>query len=212
MSWERRREGWQAQGVAAEYDDHRFRTPLQKRKHANDAAIVLRLLREAGDVRTVLDAPTGTGRMIGDLERAGHRVVGVDLSQAMLAQASAQNGRDAALLSAEIERLPFADDAFDAAISLRFLFHVRDEAARGALLRELRRTSRWLVVHERARGSFKHASRYVRSRVGLSKRYRPSPSRDEYEAELDEAGWRLVRTVPVSRLFSDKQFLLAERA
>ncbi|MEC8493555.1 MAG: class I SAM-dependent methyltransferase [Planctomycetota bacterium] len=214
MGWTERREGWRDEEVAAAYDARRFRTPLQRAKHANDARIVGRLLGRVGAGLRVLDAPTGTGRMVPELLAEGHRVVGIDLSTAMLSRAS--DGDEVSGFvghaAGEIERLPFADDAFDAAISLRFLFHAKDRAVRIGLYRELARVAPALVGHVRARGTLKHGGRWLRSRVGAAKRYRPAPTRAITAAELAQAGWKLVEYVPVSRAFSDKALFLARRA
>lgn len=214
MGWSERREGWRDEQVAEAYDARRFRTPLQRAKHNNDARIVGRLLGQVGQGLRVLDAPTGTGRMVPELLAAGHRVVGIDLSTAMLTRAAdgAGDGGFVGHAAGEIERLPFADDAFDAAISLRFLFHAKDRAVRIALYRELARVAPALVGHVRARGTLKHGGRWLRSRVGAARRYRPAPTRAITAAELREAGWELTDYVPVSRAFSDKALFLARRA
>ncbi|MEL6716106.1 MAG: methyltransferase domain-containing protein [Planctomycetota bacterium] len=206
MSWEERREGWRARGVADGYDRVRFSGPLDRLKHRNDARRVLGLLARVGPAPlSVLDVPVGTGRMVGDLEGEGHRVTGVDLSAAMLGAGGGAAGGGAVL--GEIERLPFADGAFDAAVSLRFLFHARDPDVRARLLTELRRVAGALVVHERCAETRKHRSRLARGRRGT----RPAPTAAEFEAELRAAGWRQVRAERVSRLFSDKVLVLAVR-
>lgn len=214
VKWTTRRTGWTDDGVAAAYDARRFGSVLGRRKHANDARIVVSLLARVGSGLRVLDAPTGTGRMVGDLVEAGHRVVGVDLSEAMLARGNspAASFEFPGNVAAEIERLPFPDDTFDAAVALRFLFHVRDGEVRHALLTELRRVAPWLVGHERAAENVKHAGRFLRSRIGLRSRYRPAPRRADLTRELESAGWTLVAAPPVSRLFSDKRMFLARRS
>lgn len=211
MGWEERRGGWRAEDVASGYDAQRFSGRLDRAKHRNDARKVLALLRAVGAAPLrVLDAPVGTGRMVPDLEAAGHRVTGVDLSPAMLDAGGRGAGAGAAL--GEIERLPFRDDAFDAAVSLRFLFHARDPDARARMLTELARVAGALVVHERCRLTLKHRSREVRGRLGARKAPRPAPDLENLRAELARSGWRAERHLFVSRAFSDKVLVLARRA
>lgn len=211
MGWDERRRGWRAEDVASGYDAQRFEGPLDRAKHRNDARKVLALLREIGPgPLRVLDAPVGTGRMVPDLEAAGHSVTGVDLSPAMLEAGGRGAGGGAAL--GEIERLPFRDDAFDAAISLRFLFHARDAGARERMLTELARVAGALVVHERCRLTWKHRSRELRGRLGARSSPRPAPDLAELRAELARSGWRVERQEFVSRAFSDKVLVLARRA
>ena len=166
MGWTERRDGWRDEEVAAAYDARRFRTPLQRAKHANDARIVARLLGSVGAGLRVLDAPTGTGRMVPELLAEGHRVVGIDLSTAMLSRAAGGDAETGFVghAAGEIERLPFASDAFDAAISLRFLFHARDRAVRSACTAARSRRARPRGSRAAA-GTLKHGGRWLRSHV-----------------------------------------------
>jgi demethylmenaquinone methyltransferase/2-methoxy-6-polyprenyl-1,4-benzoquinol methylase len=95
---------------------------------------------EAGPDDRVLDVATGTGMVARELvARYGCRVVGVDQSAGMLAEARRRvNGR-VELVEASAERLPFADGAFDALTFTYLLRYVDDPAA---TLRELARTVR----------------------------------------------------------------------
>jgi demethylmenaquinone methyltransferase/2-methoxy-6-polyprenyl-1,4-benzoquinol methylase len=94
----------------------------------------------------VLDVATGTGMVAEALvRRCGCSVVGLDQSEAMLAQARARVQRDGrlqsrvSLLVGEAERLPFADHEFDHLTFTYLLRYVDDPAA---TLRELARVVR----------------------------------------------------------------------
>jgi SAM-dependent methyltransferase len=83
---------------------------------------------EALDVRLppgrVLEIGVGTGALAVPLARRGRRVVGVDLSPAMLAQLDAkQDGRVVGLAIADATRLPFGDDSFAGAYC-RWVLHL----------------------------------------------------------------------------------------
>ena len=95
---------------------------------------------EAGPDDRVLDVATGTGLVARELvARHGCRVVGVDQSAGMLAEARrGANGR-IELVEASAEQLPFADGEFDALTFTYLLRYVDDPAA---TLRELSRTVR----------------------------------------------------------------------
>ena len=91
----------------------------------------------------VLDVATGTGLVAFELVRRGDcEVIGIDQSERMLATAREQLARDAALAghvtfqSGQAERLPFADNAFDA---LTFTYLLRYVDDRAATMRELAR-------------------------------------------------------------------------
>jgi SAM-dependent methyltransferase len=116
----------------------------------------------------------------------------------------------APLVQADALRLPFPSAAFDAVVSLRFLFHLAP-AERLLALAEMRRVAQGGVVvgEVRYRWTLKHLGRWLRSRVGLARRYRPSAGRGAIRRELAAAGLELVRLSPLSRLFSDKALFLA---
>jgi len=89
---------------------------------------------------TVLDVATGTGAVAREL-LAQHdcRVVGVDQSPEMLAEARRRLDGRVELVEASAERLPFDDATFDA---LTFTYLLRYVADPGATLKELTRVVR----------------------------------------------------------------------
>jgi demethylmenaquinone methyltransferase/2-methoxy-6-polyprenyl-1,4-benzoquinol methylase len=96
------------------------------------------------EAETVLDVATGTGAVALLLARRGHRVVALDLTEAMLRQAvrrlraSAVGGR-VGVVRADARRLPFPDATFDA---LTFTFLLRYVEDPPAVVRELGRVVR----------------------------------------------------------------------
>jgi SAM-dependent methyltransferase len=98
-------------------------------------AVLGALIRRAGirPSRRVLDAGCGTGRNLQDYRRLGP-AAGVDPSAAAVAFCRERGLTD--VTQAGVERLPFADGAFDVVFATDVLEHVEDD--RGAL-RELRR-------------------------------------------------------------------------
>jgi SAM-dependent methyltransferase len=210
----RKRDAWRDEHVAAEYEPRRFATPLARLKHGRDVALVLALLRTRPGIRAVLDCPVGTGRLLPDLHAAGYRAVGADVALEMMRAGRRLRAERTPLVQADVARLPFPSAAFDAVVSLRFLFHLDAEERRRALA-EMRRVvaggvAGGVVVGEvRYRWTLKQLGRWLRSRVGLAPRYRPSAGRDAIANELAAAGLELVRLRPLSRLFSDKALFLA---
>jgi demethylmenaquinone methyltransferase / 2-methoxy-6-polyprenyl-1,4-benzoquinol methylase len=89
--------------------------------------LVSRLPADGG---RVLDVATGTGLVAELLVRAGHPVVGLDQSPAMLTQARQRFGGDTVeLVEASAEALPFADASFDHLTCTYLLRYVDDPAA-----------------------------------------------------------------------------------
>jgi demethylmenaquinone methyltransferase/2-methoxy-6-polyprenyl-1,4-benzoquinol methylase len=95
---------------------------------------------DAGPGDTVLDVATGTGAVARELIRQkGCRVVGVDVTPEMLAEARRRLGPDVRLVEASAESLPFPDASFDGLTFTYLLRYVEDPAA---TLRELARVVR----------------------------------------------------------------------
>jgi demethylmenaquinone methyltransferase/2-methoxy-6-polyprenyl-1,4-benzoquinol methylase len=95
---------------------------------------------QAGPGDTVLDVATGTGAVARELIRQkGCRVVGVDVTPEMLAEARRRLGPEVRLVEAGAERLPFPDASFDGLTFTYLLRYVTDPAA---TLRELARVVR----------------------------------------------------------------------
>lgn len=123
--------------VAARFDALRERF---KPEVAEDDPRVRGILESLGPVRgrRILDLGCGKGRFARVLTARGARVVGLDVSPAMLAAARA-SGLDCVLGSAR--RLPFASGSFDAAIAVEVFEHLEPRAIDDAC-DELRRVLR----------------------------------------------------------------------
>jgi ubiquinone/menaquinone biosynthesis C-methylase UbiE len=87
---------------------------------------------------TALDAACGTGRHAAKLVAAGHRTVGLDRSEAMLAVARAKVP-DAEFRTGDFTAMPFDDATFDVAICALALTHLDDPEP---AIRELARVVR----------------------------------------------------------------------
>lgn len=87
-------------------------------------------LPEGGEL-DVLDVGTGTGYFAILLSRAGHRVTGVDLTEAMLEEAvtaSAEAGVSPRFLRMDAQALDFADASFDAVVTRNLTWTLPDPA------------------------------------------------------------------------------------
>ncbi len=95
---------------------------------------------EAGPDSRVLDVATGTGAVAAELvRRYGCRVVGLDRSPEMLAEARRRVPPGVELLEGDAQSLPFADAEFDGLTFTYLLRYVHDPAA---TMRELARVVR----------------------------------------------------------------------
>jgi ubiquinone/menaquinone biosynthesis C-methylase UbiE len=104
---------------------------------AANARAVERLV--GGAPESALEIAVGPGQALAALARAAKRVVGVDVSPAMLRRSRTrvrEQGHDAHVARADALRLPFPGGTFDAVLST-FLLDVLPEADHGTMLAEM---------------------------------------------------------------------------
>lgn len=205
---------YQSSEVAADYDEHRFRTPRRIRRNERKWAAIQKALASAGDIKSLVDLPCGTGRFTGHLARAGYQVVGSDISLEMMQQAaklpSVRHANIHGYVRADAEALPFASKSVDCLVSIRFLFHV-DPQTRRRMLREFGRISRrWIIADYRHKYSFRYGVWKLTRLLGLTRRPFERVSVKSMKSEFEDAGLNVVKIIPVRRGLSDKWVVLAE--
>lgn len=209
-----RKHHYRDDGIASGYDNLRFGGRRARRNAAKWRA-VKGALDHAGNVQTILDIPTGTGRFVAHLANEGYTVVGSDISREMMLVGREKVGKlDESRISfaqCDGERLPFRDGTFDCVMTIRFLFHLTPEA-RVNVLREFGRvTRRWVLADYRHRYSLRYLKQAAGHRLGLRGPVEPRVSRTEMNRELDAAGLQVCRVFRIAPLFSDKWVVLCER-
>jgi SAM-dependent methyltransferase len=150
----------------------------------------------------VLDAPCGTGILSAFLQRRGFRVVGADISPAMLAVA---RRRGAALghVRADLEHPPCGPRSVDAVVSSRFMMHLPADT----------RTRMFRIMADLARGpviatvchpyTWKSFQRGLRRGLGGNAKRSPRLTRRMLSEEAASAGLRLERVIPVLPVLSE---------
>lgn len=152
--------------------------------------------------RLVLDVPCGTGILEPFLAARGFRVIGADISPAML-DVAAERGQALGWTRADLERPPWRPGTFDAVVCTRFLMHV-PAASRPRVLATLASlTSGPLVATVCHPWTVKRFGREVRRALGRPAKRSPRLKRDELEAEVAAAGLRLERVIPVLPMLSE---------
>jgi SAM-dependent methyltransferase len=150
----------------------------------------------------VLDAPCGTGILADFLRGLGFRVLGADISPAML-EVARERGPFVGHVRADLERPPLRAGSVDAVVSTRFLMHLPAEL-RPRVLRALATLARGPVVatvcHPYTVKSF---GRAIRRAIGVHAKKSPRLTRRELEAEVAAAGLRLDRVIPVMPILSE---------
>jgi len=210
-----KKEFYRSHTVAEDYDQHRFSTPERRRRNVRKWRTILAALQLTDGVRSILDIPCGTGRFTGSLAQHGYLVFGSDISHEMMRSAAEKLGPHEALagyLQADAEALPLAEAAVDCVMSIRFMFHV-DSRTRVRILREMGRVSRrWLIVDYRHRYTLRYAKRRLQRAVGFGGKPLERVSSTQLRQEFGDAGLSIRRVLSVTRGFSDKWIVLAEKA
>lgn len=163
----------------------------------------------------ILDAPCGTGRMSRLFLQRGFNVIGGDISGQMMAVARKRIGGikgEIAFCRMDLTKLPLRDAAVTGAFSIRFLPHIQP-AERILMLGELRRVARTRVVVSVSISSPWHRlRRKLREWLGLPKPVRYPVSLGEIEAELGQAGLKIVRKIWTFPILSEQILLVCEKA
>lgn len=205
---QRVRDSWQAPRAGSDYAGRRWRS---SRASGRDPAIVARAMsRHAPDLagQTVLDVPSGTGRLRTTIEETGARYVGLDVSAPMLAE-----GLGSDRVQASAWALPFRSNTFGAVVCCRLLHHVREQDSRAALLGELVR-----VCHGPVLVSFWDSASWpaLRRRKGWRRAAHPDSrtaiSRDQLEGLVRAAGAQPLRFYSSLRFISQQTFLVLQRS
>ena len=150
----------------------------------------------------VLDAPCGTGVLASFLRGLGLRIVGADISPAML-EVAKERGPVLGHVRADLERPPLRPGSVDAVVSTRFLMHLPAEL-RPRVLRAMATLTHGPVVATVCHPyTVKTFGRSVRAALGRKVKKSPRLTRRELEAEVASAGLRLERVIPVMPILSE---------
>jgi ubiquinone/menaquinone biosynthesis C-methylase UbiE len=153
-----------------------------------------RILREAlpGNCLNILDVGCGTGEISLVLAEMGHNILGVDISEKMLARAQAK--AKASKLNAEFsigdaESLNFDDGRFDAVVSRHLLWTLpHPDRAMNECKRVLKNNGTIIVIDGMWRdGSLEGRARRLASELGVFLLERQNPWKAWYPSELNSA-------------------------
>src|SRR5688572_17211660 len=98
--------------IAPSYDAVRFSNTAGRFLYERDRSIIRKLVALASP-NSVLDVPTGTGRVIDYLRDQPLNITGLDCTQEMLQQAARYVRLQDTLLTGNAAALPFDDASFD---------------------------------------------------------------------------------------------------
>jgi SAM-dependent methyltransferase len=206
----------------ADYEQKRYRGLDQRIVHRREVGILKTLLSLAESASPsaapayALDAPCGYGRFSGLLQERNFRLVSLDLSPAMVERAvekGLNNSNPIGIVSNMAEGLPFKPNIFRLILSMRLFHHLHESEERRSVLREFARASNgWVILSFYQVNPLHLAQRRLRRRIKRSKTRIKMITRREFEEEADEAGFEIVRVVPLFRGIHAQQIALLRLA
>jgi len=148
--------------------------------------------------RDVLDVGCGTGLISAMLAAQGRRVVRVDLSAAMIAQAKRRSGSIATFIEADAESLPIPSCSVDAVVNLISFHHYPDPSRAVAEFRRVLRPGGRLVLIAFDRNSHyitlaQRTNRWIKWIAGTSWQKTSA----EVQGLLKDAGFTHIEVKPV---------------
>lgn len=127
---------YQPHHVAQTYEAVRFSGILGRYRYKREQAAVARILDLLPPNQLILDCPIGVGRWAEELVRRGHRVVGCDVSKAMIETAQARVGGNSqihGIFLGDAESLPLPDGAVDYAFCHALTKHLPVEVQQSVI-------------------------------------------------------------------------------
>jgi ubiquinone/menaquinone biosynthesis C-methylase UbiE len=119
--------------------------------------------------KRILDIGCGSGTLAATLSSEGAKVVGIDIEEAAI-ESARRNAPLAEFRTVSANQLPFADQAFDAAIFVNSLHHVEPSSMKQALFeaeRVLKPGGHLIVIEPLPEGSFFEAFRSIEDETAV---------------------------------------------
>jgi len=164
-----------------------------------------------------LDLPSGYGRLNPLLREVTPRIVEGDWSFYLLQEArkylTGLKGKEpVGFVRGTALTLPFRDRAFDLVMSVRLCHHISEYAERMQYVREILRISgKWVVITYFDTASIKNRINAFKVRF-TGKRGKWTLSQADVAGIATESGYDIVRTEPLSRLFSGHNYTVLRRS
>lgn len=213
MDWDATKH-YQDVQVAERYDRERFSRLTGRIFDALEKRALRRAFAAVPRSSIVMDLPCGTGRLAETLLQQGFRVVGVDISPAMLAVANRKLQRFGPRFQSTIadvhDLARTSESTYDVALCARVLMHFTLDEQIEFLKSVARLTKGTVVFSQSISTPWQRTRRRIKRLIGNPPPARCPISERELQVLLAGAGLREVRRVRVASLVSEGMFVVAE--
>lgn len=195
---------------AERYRD-RYKTGRHRKVDQRERAALRELLGHVGRLSSVMDLPSGVGRLTPVLAEVADRVILADSSPIMLELAREEmKDRLAEYRELDAESIAMPDGSVDLIFSHRFIHHIHNAESRMRIIREIARvTRRYVIFSYYPPGIRSMLRRGARRLMGKNDKDRPATLAG-FVAEVATAGLRLVHRQTLRRI-PPGAFFLFER-
>ena len=204
-------------GASAYYQDHQSKmhrrlSDRRERRILSEFLTRCASTRDGRKLGSLLDCPSGYGRLIGLFREHADAVIEGDFSPSMLALNEELHGDEAReYLQCSALDVPRPDRTFDAVVSIRLSHHLDEVEDRRQHIRELCRISDDVVILTFfSATSLKNRLRRLRA-LWNKKRPKNTLAPKEVRRTFAECGFEVARMVPLARVGSGHVYTLARR-
>lgn len=192
----------------AGYEQRRSRTTIREKE------ILHALLARYESVTTILDAPSGGGRLTATIADHADVILEMDIAtgQLLLGREKRFDAAHQIWIRGSALDIPLGNASVDGAVCIRLSHHLYSPQERERLLTELLRVARRFVVFHYVDGqSPRYLFRALRSRFSGGKGRRNWMTRDEIRTVVQRHGARIIADVP-ARPLQPHRYVLIERS
>ncbi|MCG3147306.1 MAG: hypothetical protein PCFJNLEI_00745 [Verrucomicrobiae bacterium] len=194
---------------------HRFEQGAHKRINQREQKAVREIFAGLNGIQRIVDVPSGAGRFAPTLGQNGRILVEIDSAHEMLVFANeraVQAGLRTICLQGDASVLPLGTASVDCVFCNRLLHHIYAGSERLAFLREFHRvTRRYLVISFFDYHLFGSLRRALKKLKGRNPNYHEQPTREQFYAEVAQAGFQVTRLVPAGPFWVAEKYLVLEK-
>ena len=161
----------------------------------------------------ILDVPCGTGKLFEIYQTMGMKVVGADMSSAMmkLSQKNHTEQHHTDLFRADATQLPFKEGAFDTIVCLRLLHRVPDSVRQCILMEFARLSPKHIILTAGISNPIQSVRLWLRNAFSKIPTVPFPVTREEFQRQTEGANLQIIQSWNILSLVSSEVLFLLRR-